>query len=131
MFLRKDSLTLIVIVTGLICCALSSCVSTKNSVYFRDLPDTVIAPVAGNFEPVIQKNDILQITVSSMNVEDAVIYNTPSMANIGGASTSGPQAVGFLVNEQGFIQYPVLGQVKADGLTKSELTRYLHDQLEQ
>ncbi|SFE03304.1 polysaccharide export outer membrane protein [Chitinophaga sp. CF118] len=132
MFLRKDFLTLIVVVAPmLICCAFSSCVSTKSSVYFHDLPDTVMAPVAGNFEPVIQKNDILQITVSSMNVEDAVIYNTPSMANIGGASSSGPQAVGFLVSEQGFIQYPVLGQVKADGLTKSELTKYLHDQLEQ
>jgi polysaccharide export outer membrane protein len=132
MFLRKDSLTLIVVVASmLLCCALSSCVSTKSSVYFRDLPDTVMAPVAGNFEPVVQKNDILQITVSSMNVEDAVIYNTPSMASIGGATSSGPQAVGFLVSEQGFIQYPVLGPVKADGLTKSELTKYIHDQLEQ
>lgn len=131
MFLRKAYSNLIIIVPIVICCLFSSCVSTKSSVYFRDLPDTVIAPVAGNFEPVIQKNDILQITVSSMNVDDAVIYNTPSMANIGGAATSGPQAVGFLVSEQGFIQYPVLGQVKADGLTKSELTRYLHDQLEQ
>lgn len=132
MFLRKYSLPLIVVVASiLICCFFSSCVSTKNSVYFRDLPDTVIAPVAGNFEPVVQKNDILQITVSAMNVEDAVIYNTPSMANIGGASSSGPQAVGFLVNEQGFIQYPVLGTVKAAGLTKRELTKYIHDQLEQ
>lgn len=131
MFLRKDYLPLIVIVSILICCFFSSCVSTKSSVYFRDIPDTIISPVAGNFEPVIQKNDILQITVSSMNIEDAVIYNTPSIANIGGAVSSGPQAVGFLVSEQGFIQYPVLGQVKAAGLRKSELTRYLHDQLEE
>ena len=90
-----------------------------------------MAPVAGNFESVVQKNDILQITVSSMNIEDAVIYNTPSMTNTGGVSSSGPQAVGFLVSEQGFIQYPVLGSIKADGLTKSELTKYIHDQLEQ
>jgi len=132
MFLRKDNLPLIIIVALiLICCFFSSCVSTKSSVYFRDLPDTVMAPVAGNFESVVQKNDILQITVSSMNIEDAVIYNTPSMTNTGGVSSSGPQAVGFLVSEQGFIQYPVLGSIKADGLTKSELTKYIHDQLEQ
>jgi len=132
MLLRKDFLTHIVVsATVLICCAFSSCVSTKNSVYFHDLPDTVMAPIPGNFEPVVQKNDILQITVSCMNVEDAVIYNTPSITNTGGTSGSGPQAVGFLVSEQGFIQYPVLGQVKAAGLTKSELTKYIRDQLEQ
>lgn len=36
---------------------------------------------------------------------------------------------GFLVNEQGFIQYPVLGPIKVTGLTKKALTEYLHDQL--
>jgi polysaccharide export outer membrane protein len=106
-----------------------SCVSTKQAVYFHDLPDTVLAPIKGNFEPIIQKNDILQITVSSMNVEDAVIYNTPSMATVGGAASSGPQATGFLVDDSGYIQYPVLGQVKVDGLSKAELTKYLREQL--
>lgn len=131
MFLRKDNLIFIVFVQVLICCLFSSCVSTKSSVYFHDLPDTVMAPVKGNFESVIQKNDILQITVSGMNLEDAVVFNTPSMASSGTSATSGPLAVGFLVNDQGFIQYPVLGQVKADGLTKSELTKYIRDQLEE
>jgi polysaccharide export outer membrane protein len=90
-----------------------------------------MAPVKGNFEPVIQKNDILQITVSGMNLEDAIVFNTPSMASTGTSGASGPQAVGFLVSDQGFIQYPVLGQVKADGLTKSELTKYIRNQLEE
>ena len=131
MFLRKDYLSLIIIVPVLVCCLFSSRVSTKQSAYFRDIPDTTLAPIKGNFEPVIQKSDILQITVSGMNLEDAVVFNSPSMANTGGSSAGGPQAVGFLVNEQGFIQYPVLGQVKADGLTRSQLTTYIHDQLEE
>lgn len=130
MFLRKDCLIFIVIVQMLICGLFTSCVSTKSSVYFHDLPDTVMAPVKGNFEPVIQKNDILQITVSGMNLEDVIVFNTPSMASTGTSAASGPQAVGFLVSDQGFIQYPVLGQVQADGLTKSELTKYIRDQLE-
>jgi len=128
MFLSKDYLPRIVFPV-LICCFFMSCVSTKQSVYFHDLPDTVLAPIKGNFEPVIQKNDILQITVSSMNAEDAVIYNTPSMAAVGGAASSGPQATGFLVDDAGYIQYPVLGQVKVTGLTKGQLTKVLRDSL--
>jgi polysaccharide export outer membrane protein len=129
MFLRKDYLNLIV-APILICCFLMSCATNHKAAYFHDIADTVMAPIEGNFEPIIQKNDLLQITVSSMNLEDAVIYNTPSMANTGtGAGTLGAQAVGFLVSQDGFIQYPVLGQVKVDGMTKSALTKYLRDQL--
>jgi len=128
MFLSKDYLPRFFFPV-LICCFFMSCVSTKQSVYFHDLPDTVLAPIKGNLEPVIQKNDILQITVSSMNVEDAVIYNTPSMAAVGGVASSGPQATGFLVDDSGNIQYPVLGQVKVTGLTKAQLSKSIRDQL--
>ena len=131
MSLSKETLTRYVFPL-LICCFFMSCVSTKQSVYFHDLPDTVLAPIKGNFEPVIQKNDILQITVSSMNVEDAVIYNSPSMATVGGSTTTnGPLATGFLVDDEGFINYPVLGKVKASGLSKEQLTKYLRDQLQE
>lgn len=129
MILRKDYLRYLNIVAPvLICCFFMSCASTQQSVYFKDLPDTVIAPVQGNFEPVIQKNDVLQITVSSLNPEDAAVFNAPSQTGSGATGASAP-AAGFLVSEQGFIQYPVLGQVKAAGLTKEQLTIYLRDEL--
>jgi len=128
MILKKDYLRRIFVVPVLICCFFTSCVSTQKSVYFKNLPDTVIAPVKGNFEPVIQKNDVLQIIVSSMNPEDVIVFNAPSMASPGTAG-GGPQVTGYLVNEQGFIEYPVLGQVKAAGLTKEQLTTYLRDEL--
>lgn len=128
MILKKDSLRYIFVVPVLICCFFTSCVSTQKSVYFNNLPDTVIAPVQGNFEPVIHKNDVLQIIVSSMNPEDAVVFNTPSVASPGTAG-GGPQATGYLVSEQGFIEYPVLGHIKAAGLTKEQLTVFIRDEL--
>ncbi|UPK72913.1 polysaccharide biosynthesis/export family protein [Chitinophaga filiformis] len=63
-----------------------------------------------------------------MNPEDVIVFNAPSMASPGTAG-GGPQVTGYLVNEQGFIEYPVLGQVKAAGLTKEQLTTYLRDEL--
>lgn len=131
MLLRKEShcISVVLLLTFMGACFLTSCVSTKSAVYLHEITDTVITLPEKTFEPVIQKNDILQINVSSLNPEDAIIYNasnTPSTGN----SASGVQAMGgFLVDQQGFIQYPVLGPVKVEGMSKKSLTSYLREQL--
>lgn len=120
---------------GLLClsCLFTSCVSTKNAVYFNDVRDTVLLPSDSSLDPRIQKNDILQINVSSLNPEDVIIYNVSNMTSASGAgganAGAGAMLGGFLVDEQGYIQYPILGSVKVTGLTKKALTVYLHDQL--
>ncbi|WP_260607519.1 polysaccharide biosynthesis/export family protein [Chitinophaga polysaccharea] len=107
--------------------------STKNAVYFNDVRDTVLLPSDSSLDPRIQKNDILQINVSSLNPEDVIIYNVSNMTSASGAgganAGAGAMLGGFLVDEQGYIQYPILGAVKVTGLTKKALTVYLHDQL--
>lgn len=121
--------TILITLTG---GTLTSCVSTKNAVYFNNVNDTTVKTVNTAFEPLIQKNDILQITVSSLNPQEAVIYNLPN-ANTGGAAagTGGTAAgTGFLVDQQGFIRYPVFGQIKVEGLTTKALTDTLRNQFE-
>ncbi|HEY8959952.1 polysaccharide biosynthesis/export family protein [Chitinophaga sp.] len=107
--------------------------STKNAVYFNDVRDTVLLPSDSSLDPRIQKNDILQINVSSLNPEDVIIYNVSNMTSASGAgganAGAGAMLGGFLVDEQGYIQYPILGSIKVTGLTKKALTVYLHDQL--
>ncbi|UYQ92364.1 polysaccharide biosynthesis/export family protein [Chitinophaga horti] len=111
----------------------SSCVSTKNAVYFNNLNDTALKTAYSDFQPVIQKNDILQINVNSANPEETIIYNVPNSSGASGIQavgvTASTPAAGFLVDQQGFIQYPMLGQVKAEGLTKKQLTDYLKKEL--
>lgn len=129
---RRPYLVLKTILITLSSGTFTSCVSTKNAVYFNNVSDTTVKTVNAAFEPVIQKNDILQITVSSLNPQEAVIYNLPN-ASTGGApgGTAGSAAgTGFLVDQQGFIQYPVFGQVKAEGLTTKALTDTLRNQFE-
>ncbi|WP_246197709.1 polysaccharide biosynthesis/export family protein [Chitinophaga agrisoli] len=111
---------------------ITSCAAPKNTLYLENIRDTTFA-VSGNFEPLIQKNDVLQINVSSLNPEDAVIYNASNtvVPGGGGGGTSGSSAAlgGFLVDQQGMLQYPVLGPIKAEGLTKKGLTDYIRGQL--
>jgi polysaccharide export outer membrane protein len=135
MHLRTEfSLKLLIAGFVIVSLLITSCAAPKNVLYLENLHDTTMA-VTSNFEPLIQKNDVLQITVTSLNPEDAIIYNASNtvVPTGGGGASSGNTAAlgGFLVGPQGYIQYPVLGAIKAAGLTKKALTDYIHDQLEQ
>ena len=101
----------------------TSCVNTKKSVYFHNVQDTSMAIALTKFEPVIQPNDLLSITVSSLNPEATELYNTPNTSSSQGnqSTTTTTQSSGYLVNQEGFIEFPVLGNIKAAGLTKKQL----------
>lgn len=54
---------------------------------------------------------------------------TPSDNN-NNASASNPYAAGYPVDQQGYIQFPLVGRVKASGLTVSQFTNNLRSQLQ-
>lgn len=121
-------------------CLFASCVNTKKAAYFNNLSDTTLAAIKVDFEPVIQKNDMLQINVSALNPAEAAMYNLPNTYSAGAVPGAGGMtqpvmagganpAAGFLVNQEGYIQYPVLGRIKAAGLTKKALTDTIQNQL--
>lgn len=118
----------------------TSCTTTQKAIYFNNIQDTTIASPAVGLEPLIQKNDMLSISVSSLNPAASVIFNIPNSSNIpntpatasAGSTSVMPQALGYLVNQDGNIQFPLLGNIKAEGLTKAqlkeEITKRLVDQ---
>lgn len=111
---------------------LSSCASTKKVTYFTDLQDGVIPSSVINLEPIIQKGDILSISVSSLSPEASVIFNTPNTSSSATAS-SGPgniaPASGYLVNQDGYVLFPVLGNILAAGVSKQRLKEEISKQL--
>jgi len=98
----------------------SSCVNTKKAIYFNDINDTVITEKTPVPETRIRKNDILSISVSSLNKEATEIFNSPNEST-GSVSTGGTIISGYLVGSDGKIDFPILGSIKAEGLTKDEL----------
>ena len=105
--------------------ALCSCTSTKKAVYFNNLQSKEF--VDEEVIPIIQKNDLLSINVSSLNPEATIIFNTPNQPLISSSTglIGSSQTTGYLVNTSGEIIFPVLGKVKAAGLTQNELTHSL------
>lgn len=75
----------------------------------------------------IQKNDILSISITSLNQEASALFNTTNNFIINASTSSGSntQATGYLVNNNGYIQLPILGYIQASGLTKEELKEKL------
>ena len=103
---------------------ISSCASTKQATYFNGLKDSEIAVKIQSLEPVIQKNDLLSISVSSLNEEASKIFNAPNATVIQASSrveNGLSQTSGYLVSQDGMIHFPVLGNIKAVGLTKKQL----------
>ena len=103
-----------------------SCVNTKKAAYFYGIGDTTISASYSKIpEPVIYRNDILTISVSSPNPEADIIFNAPNMlgtqgGGMGGVGAIASQTTGYLVSPEGNIQFPVIGNIKAAGLTKTE-----------
>jgi polysaccharide export outer membrane protein len=117
-------------------CTQIACVNTKKAIYFNGINDTVLINKTAALVPVIQKSDLLNITVTSLNPEASAIFNSTNNAPMPVASlntaagipassvpgaTQVNQVMGYLVNEDGNIKFPVLGNMKAQGLTKKQL----------
>ncbi|NTS42546.1 polysaccharide biosynthesis/export family protein [Flavisolibacter sp. BT320] len=96
---------------------LTACVNTRKATNFNDLQDGVLPTTVAFTEPDIQKGDILSITISSQNPDATKIFNAP-VVTPDGTNTMGS---GYLVNSDGQVQLPVLGLVKAEGLSKKSL----------
>jgi len=101
-----------------------SCTSTKETVYFSGVQS---GPIPSNMtvpESIIQKNDILSIVVSDINRNASSIFN-PNNNNPENNNVNQPVgnelARGYLVDTDGNIYFPLLGNIKAEGLTKNQL----------
>lgn len=103
----------------------SSCVNMQEATYFNGVKDSEIVTKVENLEPVIQKNDLLSISVNSLNTEASKIFNAPNATVVEASRNetgSTSQASGYLVNQEGIIQFPVLGKIHAAGMTKKQLS---------
>ncbi len=106
----------------------SSCVSTKSTTYFNNASDTLFAmntlkTFQSKYVAKIQPNDILNISITSLNQDASAIFNTTNNYVFTSATSTGlnTQSSGYLVNESGYINLPLLGNIKAAALTKAEL----------
>lgn len=121
---------------ALLVLAISSCVPNrkyvflqKNDVKAKSVPvDTVVRTYAvDTFQYRIQPNDIVSIRFESLTQKDFDFLNSSSgQANSGAVSIqNNALLIGELVDEEGYIFYPVVGKIKVAGFTVFELQEKL------
>lgn len=106
----------------------SSCASYKKVPYFQDVDQSKIsAEDITNYSSFkIQPGDQLSISVGSLNTEAAGVFNN----NVQNASTNPSNAnYGYIVTHEGDVRLPLVGSVKAAGLTTGELSDQLKTKL--
>lgn len=111
------------VVISFIVVSSNSCLETKNISYFNNAFDTTYSENIEEKEILIQANDILSISIGSLNAEASAVFNTPNNYIISASTASGSntQSSGYLVNTDGNVQLPILGNIKAVGFSKKEL----------
>jgi polysaccharide export outer membrane protein len=136
-----------VVCSVLVSSLFSSCAHSKKITYFQDLKDTAKVSsqaINGTYEPKIQPDDVLGISVNSINPEATAIFNTQGnnasqlapLSNAGAAVNTSPgqnnaALNGYLVSKKGDIDFPVLGKLEVTGLTTSQLSDTLKSKLDQ
>ena len=100
-----------------------SCNSSRKVAYFENVQDASFKSNLATVEAPIQKNDILTITISSLNAEASAVFNPAAnaLSKVGTSAGNEALAGGYLVNPEGNIQLPIIGTVTAAGLTKKQL----------
>ena len=126
---KSNRVWLLLCLAGLL--GFSSCGSVKDIAYLQsnDLVTRTIA--ADSVELYIQADDLLDITVKCLDEELSKPFNLQS--NYSNWNTTSNESnlglVGFLVDKGGYINYPVLGRLYVNGMTRLELVRLLETKL--
>src|SRR5690606_22820731 len=111
----------------------SSCSSYRKIPYFHDLDRTKpTVDQINNYSPLtVQPEDILGINVSSLNPEASAIFNYNLNRVNGNNYDNSPDnpVVGYLVDQAGNIQIPLIGSMEVAGLTTAEIRERLEKQL--
>tara|TARA_R110002072_G_scaffold192257_1_gene349155 strand:- start:40915 stop:41664 length:750 start_codon:yes stop_codon:yes gene_type:complete len=105
---------------------LASCATKKEILYFQNAEQLNEQETAQYFEPKIEPNDILYISVSAL--EEKIIKPFQKVSGLP-TDTRDEQLQGYLVSPNGTIQYPGLGPVEVVGKTRVEVISSLTDML--
>lgn len=118
---------------GVITLILASCSSYKQVPYLQNAAIVNTSEPQPLYDAKIMPKDLLTITVNTTDPEAAAPFNLTVQSSINAARTTTltqqPTLQQYLVNNEGNIDFPVLGTLHIGGLTKSEAEDLIREKL--
>lgn len=125
----RNTVLLVVLLIGL-----SGCVKYPQLVNFNEGMAFPNSPISIENIPVlkVQYDDLLSIKITALDIEAALPFNIDSPTGNQNLNTGiGVRPlIGYLVNKEGEINFPVLGKLSVAGLTLMEIQEMLAEQLQ-
>ena len=117
-----------------ICLLAGACDSSKKIVYLQNLDPSTQEATRADRGITIQPKDILSIVVTCKDPELAAMFNLPVVSyqtnsEIIERGRGTRQVLGYAVDENGEINFPVLGKLKVAGLSRWELQEKIKKEL--
>lgn len=112
---------------------MSACSTPKEITYFQDLrPGESEQPIVTPTEIRIQPKDKLSILVNSQDQRLTNLFNLPILSQqigLESASSTSRGVSGYTVAQNGTIDFPVLGEIRVEGMTREEVARHIKEEL--
>ena len=118
---------------------LCSCHTPKNVVYFQDMkPGETEIAMNHPVEITVRPDDKISIIVNSRDPQLTALFNLPYVtksigtvsSTSGGITSGGNQGVsGYTVDNEGCIDFPVLGKLEVAGMTREKIADYIKEEL--
>ena len=91
---------------------------------FRLRPEDKISIVVNSSNPMLEQ----QFTLTSRGSSNNILGAETSPSTVSG-SGSGGSIIAYTVDEQGTIDFPVLGKIRVEGMTREEVAAYIKERL--
>lgn len=106
----------------------TSCVTSKKVRYLRDMPEYGV-PLNDKFEATIAPYDELRIFVLGDGKNEELVKPFNVLGTAGANTNTNTNRMGYLVDVNGNIEFPVLGELHVAGLTRLQLQDLIADKL--
>ena len=115
---------------------ITSCLTPKTVAYFPELADGASLEMTYTKGILLKPTDKLSIVVNTKSAELNNVLNLPVTSQIIGyselQSTNQSRGTsGYTIDPEGYIDFPLIGKVKAAGLTRAELAEHLKRTMEE
>lgn len=111
---------------------LGSCSSARKVSYFQNVDNVDLAASRGLYDARIMPKDLLTITVVTSDPATARPFNLSIQSTLGADArigSGGGSLLQYLVDNNGEIDYPVIGRIRVAGMTKTECEAYITNKI--